>query len=150
MIWDAVTGFAAGCVATAVMSFLQLPFWRANGLEYVLEWHENVGIVKRLFKKISEEKALAYSFFFHFLNGGLAAAAYNIFLNFFELLNVFGPFLLGCLFGIFLWVFTLAPIHRPLTGLPVFGHPLGAGPIVLSVVLHMLYGVIVTVVILYA
>ncbi len=149
MIWDAVTGFAAGCLATAVMSLLQLPFWRANGLEYVLEWHENVGIVKRLFKKISEEKALAYSFFFHFLNGGLAAAAYNIFLNFFELLNVFGPFLLGCLFGIFLWVFTLAPIHRPLTGLPVFGHPLGAGPIVLSVVLHMLYGVIVTVVILY-
>jgi hypothetical protein len=132
------------------MSLLQLPFWRANGLEYVLEWHENVGIVKRLFKKISEEKALAYSFFFHFLNGGLAAAAYNIFLNFFELLKVFGPFLLGCLFGIFLWVFTLAPIHRPLTGLPVFGHPLGAGPIVLSVVLHMLYGVIVTVVILYA
>jgi hypothetical protein len=115
-----------------------------------LEWHENVGIVKRLFKKISEEKALAYSFFFHFLNGGLAGAAYNIFLNFFELLNVFGPFLLGCLFGIFLWVFTLAPIHRPLTGLPVFDHPLGAGPIVLSVVLHMLYGVIVTVVILYA
>jgi len=150
MIWDAVTGFAAGCLATAVMSLLQLPFWRANGLEYVLEWHENVGIVKRLFKKISEEKALAYSFFFHFLNGGLADAAYNVFLNFFELLNVFGPFLLGCLFGMFLWVFTLAPIHRPLTGLPVFGHPLGAGPIVLSVVLHMLYGVIVTVVILYA
>jgi hypothetical protein len=41
-------------------------------------------------------------------------------------------------------------VLRPLTGLPVFGHPLGAGPIVLSVVLHMLYGVIVTVVILYA
>jgi hypothetical protein len=74
------------------MSLLQLPFWRANGLEYVLEWHENVGIVKRLSKKISEEKALAYSFFFHFLNGGLAAAAYNIFLNFFELLNVFWTF----------------------------------------------------------
>ena len=75
MIWDAVTGFAAGCLATAVMSLLQLPFWRANGLEYVLEWHENVGIVKRLFKKISEEKALAYSFFLSLFERGVGSCS---------------------------------------------------------------------------
>jgi len=147
MIWDALTGFAAGCLATAVMSLLQLPFWRVKGVEYVLEWHENVGIVMRLFKNVSEGRALVYSFFFHFLNGGLAAAAYKIFLNFSDLLTFFGPFLLGCLFGLFLWVFTLAPIHKPLTGLPVFGHPLGTGPVLLSIVLHMVYGIIVTYVI---
>jgi len=141
---DVVVGFAGGCLATGVMSLLQLPFWRVKGVEYVLEWHENVSIVRRLFKKVDDRRVLVYSFFFHFLNGGLAAAAYKVFLNLFDLLIPLGPFLLGCLFGIFLWVFTLAPIHKPLTGLPVFGHPLGVGPAVLSIALHLVYGVVTT------
>ena len=76
--------------------------------------------------------------------------AYAVFLNFIDLLSIFGPVLLGCLFGLFLWVFTLAPIHKPLTGLPIINHPEGPAPIILSIILHLIYDVTVTYIIALA
>jgi hypothetical protein len=44
----------------------------------------------------------------------------------------------------------LAPIHKPLTVLPIINHVLGIGPVALSRSLHIVYGVTVTYIIALA
>jgi hypothetical protein len=38
---------------------------------------------------------------------------------------------------------TLAPIHKPITGVSITNHPLGYKPSVLSLIMHLIYGILV-------
>ena len=51
------------------------------------------------------------------------------------------PIIVGIIYGILLWVLTLLPIHKPITGLSIWNHPLGKGPLIISFCGHMLYGI---------
>ncbi|MCS7145093.1 MAG: hypothetical protein RMJ28_07370 [Nitrososphaerota archaeon] len=142
MIEAVLYGFLSGLAATAVMSLPQLLFWRRWGTPGILEWHENQMIVSRLTGRRPEDSLVA-GFIFHFANGGIAAAVYAPVVVLLPQLYRLGPAVLGPAFGIILWVLTLAPIHKPLTGLSITRHPLGWRPAILSIALHIVYGIVV-------
>ncbi|MEN2975089.1 MAG: hypothetical protein ABDH32_05875 [Candidatus Caldarchaeales archaeon] len=139
-----LSGLVAGIIATAIMSVPQYFFWRRWGTIGILEWHENQMILSRLFHKDPDDVLLP-SFSLHFLNGALAAVGYSLTIFFFPILKILSVLLLGALFGIVLWLLTLALIHKSITGVSILRHPLKTSPIILSIMLHILYGIIVAV-----
>ena len=46
--------------------------------------------------------------------------------------------LLGTLYGFILWIVTLVPIHKPITGFSPFNHPLGHMPALLRIGGHII------------
>ncbi|MCS7127404.1 MAG: hypothetical protein NZ953_03310 [Thaumarchaeota archaeon] len=142
VIEAAAYGLFAGIVATAVMSVPQYFFWRRWSTVGILEWHENQMIASKVMGRRPED-SFSIGFLFHFANGGIAAMAYGAFIALVPQFTLLGPLVLGPAFGVFLWVFTLALIHKPLTGVSITKHPLGWRPSALSVALHVLYGTIV-------
>ncbi|HSF28745.1 MAG TPA: hypothetical protein VD699_06010 [Nitrosopumilaceae archaeon] len=139
MILDNVlTSFAFGLVATAAMTSIEVVFWKRWGLEGVFEWHENQVITERVLK-ISKRPHFAGIFFWHFLNGGLGGVGFFILSSIFP--NVM-PIILYTGFGFFLWLVTLIPIHKPITGLDPWNHPLGKIPPLASLGGHFVYGVV--------
>lgn len=139
-------GLTAGLVATIVMSVIQLLFWRRWSTIGILEWHENQMIMSKLTGHKPEE-VLAASFILHFANGGIAAIFYALFVKLVPILSQLNPLVAGGLFGVILWILTLAPIHKPLTGISISMHPLGRKPMVLSIILHVIYGIIVALIV---
>jgi hypothetical protein len=140
MIEQVLSGFTAGLIATGAMTLTELPSWKRWGLHGVFEWHENQAITERI---IGSSKTNFFGIFFlHFLNGGLAGIAFCLLLS---LLPTFTPsiFLLSTTYGIILWILTLAPIHKPLTGLHPWNHPLGKMPAIASLSGHVVFGVTV-------
>ena len=136
-------GLVAGTSATAAMTLTEIPSWQRWGLRGVFEWHENQAITAYLVKK---QTSFLGIFFFHFLNGTLAGIAFPYLISF---LLPFAPLLLlSTLYGIVLWVLTLAPIHKPITGLHPWNHPLGRLPAIASLVGHIVYGFVVGVIFL--
>lgn len=86
------------------------------------------------------------TFCLHFINDILAAIPFPFAFLFFKELFSTDEFLHSILFGIaysiLLWILTLLPIHKPITGLSVWNHPLGKLPGAISFCGHMLYGTI--------
>ncbi|MFN4336340.1 MAG: DUF6789 family protein [Candidatus Nitrosocaldus sp.] len=138
---EALIGFIAGCIATGIISIIQYPFWKRWGMMGILEWHENQCLMSILLKK-SPEKLTKEGFILHFLNGGLAALFYAVVVKGLSLIDVDAN-LLGLSFGLLLWILTLAPIHKPITGVSITKHPLGYKPTLLSLVAHVVYGIVV-------
>ncbi|HEY7572255.1 MAG TPA: hypothetical protein VH796_12890 [Nitrososphaeraceae archaeon] len=142
-----VVGLLSGAVSTAVMTLTELPSWKRWGLPGVFEWHENQIITRRLFKLSNESNTIHFKgvFFFHFINGILAGIAFPFIVTFFftMLIDSFSSLLLlGTLYGFVLWTITLVPIHKPITGLSPFNHPLGHVPAFASLGGHLVYGVV--------
>jgi hypothetical protein len=135
-------GLAGGLAATAAMTLLELPFWKRWGLQGVLEWHENQVLTCRFFKL--DEKRLHFSGILglHFLNGALGGLGLAVALGLIPALGNMPLIALAVGYGLFLWVVTLIPIHKPITGVDPWSHPLGRGPAVASLGGHLLYGVI--------
>jgi hypothetical protein len=50
--------------------------------------------------------------------------------------------LLGIVYGFILWILTLIPIHKPITGFSPWNHPLGHRPALASLGGHIVYGFI--------
>jgi hypothetical protein len=71
-LYALVVGFAAGTVATTIMTILQLPFYRMWGLVEKLEWHENVCILARIFGNNRPERLIVWSFLLHYLLGEMS------------------------------------------------------------------------------
>jgi hypothetical protein len=79
-------GLLAGILSTAALTVTEIPTWRRWGIKGVFEWHENYMITKRLrsYLHLSDTKGRTVEnhfkgiFFFHFLNGSLAAVAFPI------------------------------------------------------------------------
>jgi hypothetical protein len=134
------------------MTIFEIPFWRQWGITGVLEWHENQVLVSKLKKKVKKNYHDSNNnnnypgiFLLHFINGVLAATVFP----FIILIFLYPPFLnrylltiiYGIGYGILLWVLTLLPIHKPITGISIRNHPLGKGPALISFSGHLLYGI---------
>lgn len=135
------------------MTMTEIPTWRRWGIKGVFEWHENYIITKRLrvclrlsnTKDLNVENHFKGIFFFHFLNGSLAGVVfpYIILLLIPSLsLTTMLYSLFGILYGILLWIVTLVPIHKPITGFQSWDHPFGHLPAVASLIGHLVYGLV--------
>jgi hypothetical protein len=143
-----IGGIIAGLVSTSIMTIYEIPFWRIWGIKGILEWHENQILTSKLIKKFSETESdmdtYAGILLLHTINGTLAGIIFPFIYLFFTSLSYTHGFqlsaILGTIFGILLWLLTLLPIHKPITGLSVWNHPLGKGPAIISFCGHILYG----------
>ena len=136
-----------GLFSTLMMTFFEFPFWRKWGLEGVLEWHENQVLYSKFFKTDVTQINFPGLFFLHFVNGGLGGIGFYYLLTLIPSLITVAVFV-GIIYGLLLWVLTLLPIHKPITGIDPFKHPLGLGPAITSLTGHILYGVILSVLML--
>ncbi len=134
--------FAVGLCATLVMTLIEIPLWKRFGLRGVLEWHENQILSARFFRLSNDTMHFKGIFLLHFLNGGLGGVG---FLLVWWLLPVIATSVIpsGIAYGMFLWVVTLIPIHKPITGISPWKHPDGITPVIMSLAGHLIYGVIV-------
>jgi len=142
-----IDGTIAGLVSTCIMTLYEIPFWRIWGIKGILEWHENQILTSKLLRNLSKTKSYtgiyAGILILHIINGTLAGIIfpfiYLFFISFFSQGFQLST-ILGIIFGVLLWLLTLLPIHKPITGLPVWNHPLGKGPAIASFCGHALYG----------
>ena len=133
----------AGLFATLMMSIFKFPFWRKWGLEGSLEWHENQVLYSKFFRTDRTKINFTGLFLLHFVNGGLGGIGFYFLLTLSPSLITM-LFFVGILYGLVLWVLTLLPIHKPITGIDPLKHPLGLGPAITSLTGHLVYGVILS------
>jgi hypothetical protein len=132
-----IIGLVAGILSTATMTMIEIPTWRRWGIKGVFEWHENYIITKRLrsYLHLSDTKDMPAEihfkgiFFFHFLNGSLAAVAFPY------LVLLLMPF-------IYLSIYSYSLFFQPITGFKPWNHPLGHIPAVASLTGHLVYGLV--------
>ncbi len=147
MISFIIAGIIAGLISTSIMTIFEIPFWKLWGIKGILEWHENqiIGLkILKKFKRTNYNVNYTIILLLHFINGVLAAMVFP----FVNMIFPFPPFLnkyllsitYGIGYGILLWILTLLPIHKPITGLSIRNHPLGSGPTIVSFSGHILYG----------
>ena len=139
----------AGLFATLMMSIFEFPFWRKWGIEGVLEWHENQVISTRFFHISNDKPCFKYIFFLHFLNGSLAGIGFLLILSILNI-PITGQYVvvLSLTYGLVLWIVTLLPIHKPITGHSVWNHQLGHLPSIASLTGHLIYGLVLGLVIM--
>ncbi|HJY09458.1 MAG TPA: hypothetical protein VJ250_00815, partial [Nitrososphaeraceae archaeon] len=96
-----------------------------------------------------EKISFKYIFFLHFLNGSLAGIVFPLILS---ILNIRVTqdymLMLSVAYGFVLWIATLAPIHKPITGHPLWDHKLGHLPSIASLIGHLIYGLVLGIVIM--
>jgi hypothetical protein len=143
------SGLVSGIVATAVMTVTEIPSWRKWGLLGVFEWHENQLLSTRFFHIAPEKISFKYIFFLHFLNGSLAGIAFPFMLSILYVpITQDYILMLSVAYGFVLWIATLVPIHKLITGYPVWDHKLGHLPSIASLIGHLMYGLILGMVIM--
>lgn len=140
-------GLVSGIVATAVMTMTEIPSWRKWGLLGVFEWHENQVLSTRFFHIPRDKLSFKYIFFLHFLNGSLAGIAFPLILSILGV-PITGDYILvpSVAYGFMLWIVTLVPIHKPITGYSVWNHQLGHLPSIASLIGHLIYGLVLDIV----
>jgi hypothetical protein len=144
LLYSFLIGLIGGVVSTSIMTLTEIPSWKRWGLHGVFEWHENQILSNRLLR-LSDRKGIHFGgiFFLHFLNGTLAGIAFPFIVSLFIFLGIIIPvYSLGILYGIVLWVLTLVPIHKPITGFSPWNHPLGHLPALASFGGHIVYGLV--------
>lgn len=143
-------GLISGIKATAAMTVSEIPSWRKWGLLEVFEWHENQILSARLFRIARNKPSFRYIFFLHIVNGSLAGIAYPFILSILDI-SIRSDYIyniaLSMVYGFVLWSVTLVPIHKPITGYPVWNHYLGHLPSIASVTGHLIYGLVLGVLI---
>jgi hypothetical protein len=151
-----IIGLIGGILSTAAMTITEIPSWKRWGIYGVFEWHENYIITKRLSLRFSStierESYFKGIFFFHFLNGALAGIAFPYIVSFLShsfSFTVISFSLFGILYGFILWILTLVPIHKPITGYSAWNHPLGHLPAIASLSGHVIYGIVLGLVVAY-
>jgi uncharacterized membrane protein YagU involved in acid resistance len=131
-------GLYAGIIATLGMSLVEYPIWRRWGLAGVAEWRLNQAIVARFSRK-PEEEMVVEGVLLHFAHGAIAGLIFGWALMLLPLMV--SPILLGLLFGMLLWVISVA-ITKPITGTGVFGKPSTSILLVSGIVGHLVYGLL--------
>jgi hypothetical protein len=123
------TGLIGGIVATTVMTISEIPSWKKWGLIGVFEWHENHLLSTKFFHIPQKKVNFKYIFYLHFLNGSLAGLAFPFVRPIINISNISESILiLSILYGFLLWIVTLVPIHKPITGCSWWNHQLGHLP----------------------
>ena len=142
-------GLVSGIVATAVMTVTEIPSWRKWGLLGVFEWHENQVLSTRFFHIPRHKLCFKYIFFLHFLNGSLAGIAFPLILSILDIPIIRDYILVPSVaYGFMLWIVTLVPIHKQITGYSVWNHQLGHLPSIASLIGHLIYGLVLGIVIM--
>ena len=148
--YSAVAGLLGGIISTALMTIIERYSWKRWGLHGVFEWHENQVMAIRVFH-LSDSRKIHFKgiFVFHFLNGALAGIVFPFIASSFAIVihYILPLSLFGLLYGIVLWILTLAPIHKPITGFSPWNHPLGHLPALASLGGHILYGIVLGIVV---
>ncbi len=140
-------GAIGGLLGTLVMSAIEIIPWRKWGLSGVFEWHENQILIAKFLRLENDDDAgLHYLGIFglHFINGLLGGMGFYFAITFIDYLAILPLPLLGILYSFFLWVVTLVPIHKPITGLHPWNHPLGHWPAIASLAGHFAYGLVLS------
>lgn len=137
-----ITGLAASLAATVAMTLVEIPFWKKWGITGVLEWHENQVLVSKFFGFDENKLNFPGIFLLHFANGGLGGLALLLAIESIPQLLSIPVMILSVVYGLFLWIVTLAPIHRPITRVHPWNHPLGKGPALVSLGGHAIYGLV--------
>ena len=116
-MYSFLAGVIGGIVATALMTLTEIPFWKKWGLHGVFEWHENQVLSEKFFH-IYEKIDFRGIFVFHFVNGALAGLAFPFIITLLNTLfvTVIDTFLVAIIYGFMLWIVTLVPINKPITG----------------------------------
>jgi len=136
-------GLVSGIAATAVMTVTEIPSWRKWGLLGVFEWHENQLLSTKFFHIPRHKLCFKYIFFLHFLNGSLAGIAFPLILSILDVPITRDYILVSSVaYGFMLWIVTLVPIHKPITGYCVWDHQLGHLPSIASLIGHLIYGLV--------
>jgi hypothetical protein len=136
-------GILGSMVATIIMTLYEIPFWRKWGVRGVFEWHENQILTIRFFGISRGVVPYRGIFSLHFLNGTLGGLLFPFVVTYLVNPNsMMFVTLLGIVYGSLLWIITLVPIHKPITGLAVWNHPLGHYPALVSLGGHVVYGVV--------
>lgn len=143
MLYSFLIGLIGGIVSTSIMTLTEIPSWKRWGLHGVFEWHENQILSNRLLR-LSDRKGIHFVgiFLFHFLNGTLAGIAFPFIVSLLLLYSIIPVYSLGILYGLVLWILTLVPIHKPITGFSPWNHPLGHLPALASLSGHIVYGLV--------
>ncbi len=140
---DFLTGLIGGIVATIVMTMSEIPAWKKWGLFGVFEWHENQLLSSKFFRIPQKKINFRYIFLLHFLNGSLAGLAFPFIISILNISKISESILLlSTLYGFLLWILTLIPIHKPITGCSPWNHQLGHWPAIASLVGHLIYGLV--------
>jgi hypothetical protein len=139
-------GAIGGLLGTLVMSAIEILPWRKWGLPGVFEWHENQILIVRFLRLENNEACLHYLGIFglHLTNGILGGVGFYFVIEFIVYLTILPLPLLAMLYSFFLWIVTLVPIHKPITGLNPWNHPLGHGPALASLAGHFAYGLVLS------
>ena len=140
-------GAVGGLLGTLVMSAIEVIPWRKWGLSGVFEWHENQILIAKFLRLENDDDAgLHYLGIFglHFINGLLGGIGFYFAITFIDYLAILPLPLLGILYSFFLLVVTLVPIHKPITGLHPWNHPLGHWPAIASLTGHFAYGLVLS------
>jgi len=146
---DAIySGLVSGIIATAVMTTTEIPSWRKWGLWGVFEWHENQILSTKFFHIARNEVNFKYIFFLHFLNGSLAGVAFSLILSNLNIPITDYTLALSVLYGFILWIATLVPIHKPITGHSLWNHKLGHLPSIASLIGHLIFGLVLGIVLM--
>ena len=142
-------GLVSGIIATALMTLTEIPSWRKWGLLGVFEWHENQVFSTRFFHIPRDKLCFKYIFFLHFLNGSLAGIAFPLVLSILDV-SITRDYILvpSVAYGFMLWIVTLVPIHKSITGYSVWNHQLGHLPSIASLIGHLIYGLVLGIVIM--
>jgi hypothetical protein len=140
-------GAAGGLFGTLIMSAIEGVAWRKWGLLGVFEWHENQMLMVR-FLNLEHDARLRYLGIsgLHLINGVLGGIGFYFVIAFIDNWAILLPPLplLGTIYSFFLWVVTLIPIHKPITGFHPWDHPLGHGPALVSLAGHFAYGLVLS------
>jgi hypothetical protein len=141
LIEAAVKGFGAGLVSVALMALFELPFWRARGMEGVVEWQVNQILVSKVLRQgYDPSMRLPLALASHFLHGVVAGGVLAIILAAFLLQFAFYFLLVGLLFSLFLWSLVPLTFRRALesAGRVQFSR----GGMLVSLASHMVYGLV--------
>lgn len=138
-------GAVGGLFGTLVMSAIEVIAWRRWGLLGVFEWHENQMLIVK-FLKLNQDSSLHYLGIFglHLTNGLLGGVGFYLVIEFIDFWVILPLPLIGIVYGFFLWIVTLIPIHKPITGLHPWNHPLGHGPALVSLAGHFAFGLVLS------
>jgi len=137
MVVESYIGFAAGLISTAVMSLTEYPIWRKWGMIAVSEWHLNQAIMAHFLHRPPQDLHVP-GLALHFLHGGLAGVVFTLILAVF---TVHSTIIVGAAFGLALWIIAIL-LMKPVTGTGFRGHKLGSLPLIVSLIGHLIYGIL--------
>ena len=133
-----IIGLISGIFPTIVMSIFEFPFYKIWGIKGVYELHESEMMVCKLMKRKFQNNISHMGILTHLLNGSLLSVPFVIFIN---LTNTNPSIIIGILYSVVIWLVTLLPVHKLITGESISENPYGYQPALVSIIGHFIYGI---------